>query len=130
MADIKKTKTEYFVEIKEIINAAPIDEAVREDINTFIDKQVEILAKKAESSKVRQAARKAESDALTDTIYGLLTSEPQTIPQILTALDEEDLTRAKVAARLSRLVRDGQAAKEKARVDGATVTVYTKIEIE
>ena len=130
MADIKKTKTEYFVEIKEIINAAPIDEAVREDINTFIDKQIEILAKKAESSKVRQAARKAESDALTDTIYGLLTSEPQTIPQILTALDEEDLTRAKVAARLSRLVRDGQATKEKARVDGATVTVYTKIEIE
>lgn len=127
MADIiKKTKETYFNELKGIINAADIDVETREDYIAFIDKQIEMLDKKKEASKARRAAKTAESDALTDQIYSLLTDEAQTVEEILVALDEEDLTRAKVVSRLGKLVRAGQATKEPIKVDGQRRTAYTK----
>lgn len=127
MADTtKKTKETYFNEFKDIINAADIDAETREDYIAFIDKQIEMLDKKKEASKARRAAKTAESDALTDQIYSLLTDEAQTVEEILVALDEEDLTRAKVVSRLGKLVRAGQATKEPIKVDGQRRTAYTK----
>lgn len=129
MADtIKKIKETYFNEFKDIINAADIDAETREDYIAFIDKQIEMLDKKKEASKARRAAKTAESDALTDRIYSLLTDEAQTVEEVLIALDEEDLTRAKVVSRLGKLVRAGQATKEPIKVDGQRRTAYTKVE--
>lgn len=117
MADVKMTKTMYFEEIKAIVEAADVEN--KEDLMAFIDKQVELLAGKAAKAKERAAAKKVEGDELREVVLAVLTDELQTIDVIASQIEGEDITKAKVTARLTQLAKAGMAVKEPvANADG------------
>ena len=104
------TKRDYFNMIKDAMS----DNA---DVVAFCDHEIELLAKKAASAK--KAPKKA--DTLIDSVYGALTSEPQTIDAIAAALG---ISNAKATPRLNKLVADGRAVKGTVKVEKAKRTTY------
>lgn len=118
MEEKKMTKRDYFEAIKEIV-------AENTELVEFCDKQIEQLDKKAEKAKARAAERKVEGDELRDTIENLLTEEYQIIDDVLAQLDNEEITKAKVVARLTQLVKNGLAEKAEVKTeDGKKVMAY------
>ena len=108
MAEKKITQAEIYAQIKEIVGAAG-----REDLVEFCDTKLGQIADKAEKAKVKAAEKKAESDGLTDAILATLTGELQTPDAIADAIEGfEDVTRAKVIARMKGLIEAGKAVKE------------------
>lgn len=115
MAD-KMTKKDYFEMLKGFV---PADAEHADEVLTFIDKQIEQLDTKARKAKEKAAERKAEGDELRAMVFGALTDEFQTIDQIMAAmeLDDPDITRAKITARLGQLVKTQEAVKVAMTVD-------------
>ena len=96
-----------------------------DDIVNYVNVTIEQIDKKNAKAKERNAAKKAESDALMEEIAAVLDDEPKTIPAIIEALDIEDLTPAKVSARLTKLVKAERVFKSKVKVDSRTLTAYS-----
>lgn len=96
-----------------------------DDIFAYADTTMEQLAAKAAKAKERAAKNKAEGDELRATIEGVLTDDLQTIDQITAQVDVEDITKSKVTARLTQLVKAGLAYKEQVKLeDGRKVMAY------
>lgn len=105
----KPTKVDNYAQLKEIVlQVAPENQ---DELVEFIDKQVEAIVNKAAKAKERAAAKKADGDELRNTVEGLLTGEYQTIAAITKAIDDEEVTSAKVTARLTQLVNAEIAEK-------------------
>ena len=119
----KMTKAMWFEEIKAVVEASDYerkDEAVE-----FIDKQLELIASKAEKARERAAKTKAEGDELREVVRAVLTDEFQTIDDIVAQVAEEGVTKAKVTARLTQLVKAEMAEKDQIKADdGRKVMVY------
>lgn len=127
MAD-KKTKKELFTELKEIVSAAQLDEDKEIMYLDFIDRQIASIDKRAETAKARAEEKKVASDALTDAIYDLITDEPKTVEDIVGEIDDEEVTRNKVTARLGKLVKSGLVKKETVKIEGVgRRMVYTRV---
>lgn len=125
MADMEKlTKTQKFDLILEALETSIIEDEQREIIVNFVKAEQELLEKRIQKEKERAQKKKAEGDELRKTIFGLLTDEPQTVNDILIALDNEALTSQKVIARLSALVNAGEVTKEQIKVDNKRVMSY------
>ena len=123
MADVKKiTKAEYFGMIKDVVAGSDVKNA--QELMDFIDKQVALITSKAEKAKARAAKQKAEGDELRDAVQAVLTGELQVIDEIVAQVDFEDVTKAKVTARLTQLVNAGIAVKEQQKVDSRKVMAY------
>ena len=123
MADVKKiTKAEYFGMIKDVVAGSDVENA--QELMDFIDRQVELIASKAEKAKARAAKQKAEGDELRDAVQAVLTGELQVIDEIVAQVNFEDVTKAKVTARLTQLVNAGIAVKEQQKVDSRKVMAY------
>ena len=122
MADVKMTKAMYFAEVKAIVEASGAENTA--ELVEFLDHQVELLASKAEKAKARQAAKKTEGDELRAVVESILTKEAQTIDAITAQIEGEDVTRAKVTARLTQLVKAGVAVKETMTEDKRKITAY------
>lgn len=123
----KKTKAIYFAELKDIVAAAVEDEETKNSYLDFIDKQLEALNKRKEAAVKRAEKKKAESDALTEEIYAILSEDKDiTVDEIVVAFDTEEITRNKVTARLGKLVKAGLVAKTYVKVDGKKRTAYRK----
>lgn len=121
----KKTKAMYFAELREMVTAAVEDEARREELVEFIDKQVEALEKRKVAAAARAEKKKAESDALTEEIFERIGDELITVDEIVVTFDEEEeVSRAKVTARLGKLVNAGRIEKEAVKVDGKKRMAY------
>jgi hypothetical protein len=118
----KKTKAMQFAEIKEVIAAVEVEG--RDEMVAFLDEQIASLAAKAEKAKERAAARKAEGDELRAVVKSVLTDEVQTIDAIVAQIEGEDVSKAKVTARLSQLVKADEAVKEMISVEGRKLTAY------
>jgi hypothetical protein len=118
----KKTKAMQFAEIKEVIAAVEVEG--RDEMVAFLDEQIASLAAKAEKAKERAAARKAEGDELRAVVKSVLTDEVQTIDAIVAQIEGEDVSKAKVTARLSQLVNASEAVKEMVSVEGRKLTAY------
>ena len=112
MAAVEKkiTKRDRFEEIKTLL-------ADNEDIVAFCDNEIALLDGKADKAKARAAKKKAEGDTLQDEVAALLTGELQTIDAIMEGITDEDATKAKVQARLTKLVNAGVAIKEQVTVE-------------
>ena len=96
-----------------------------EDIVAYCDTTLAQLAKKAETAKARADKKKAEGDDLRAIIEGVLTDDLQTIDQIVEQVNVEDITKSKVTARLTQLVKAGVAYKEQVKLeDGRKVMAY------
>lgn len=123
----KKTKTMYFEELRELVLTTVIDAEKQAEYVEFIDKQIEALDKRKAAAAARAEKKKAESDALTDAIYELIGDKLVTVDEITVAFDDEEVTRAKITARLGKLVNAGLIEKEPVRVDGKKRMAYRRI---
>lgn len=126
MESVKKvTKKEYYVMLKEVVENSNSEN--KDELVEFIEKQITLLDNKAAKAKERAAEKRAEGDELRALVEATLTDEYQTITDITEQIDNEDVTKAKVTARLTQLVKDGLAVKEEARTeDGKKVMVYRR----
>ena len=122
MAEVKMTKKDYFVQIKAIVAGADVEG--KDELIAFVDKQVEMLDAKAAKAKERAANKKAEGDELREVVASILTDELQTADEIAAQVDGEDITKAKVVARLTQLVKAGVATKEQVKIDSAKRMAY------
>ena len=98
-----------------------------EDLREFCANEIALLDKKAAKARERAANKKAESDELQDAVLSVLTADPQTRDDIASQIEGEDVSVAKVGARLTKLVNAGLAAKAEAVVGekGKTRRVMT-----
>lgn len=117
----KVTKKDMFAEIITLAR-----ENGRVDIEEFCEVQIEQLNRKADKAKERKAEKAAKGDALKDAIAAVLTEDLQTAADITEkVLDAgEDVSRAKVVARLTKLVKEGVAGKMQVKVDKKRVMAY------
>lgn len=123
MATEKITKKAYFEMLKDIVAAT--DTADKDNLLAFIDTNIAQLDAKAAKAKEKAAEKKVEGDELREKIAACLTTEPKDIATILDEVGDEELTRAKVTARLAQLINLGTATKEVTKIaDGKKATVY------
>ena len=106
----KITKRDNYEELSTIV--AESNSEIKEELLAFIEKEIASIDAKAEKAKVKAAEKKANGDELRDMVQSLLTDELQTADAILVQIDGEDLTIAKIRARLTQLVNAGIAVKE------------------
>lgn len=126
MADtVKITKKDVLNAIKAVAEAgADFGAVTAEDVIAYVDTTIAQLNAKAEKAKERAAAKKVEGDALRDAVAAVLTDEFQTIAAIAEQIEGEDITTAKVSARLTQLVKADMAHKAKVDVDGRKLNGY------
>lgn len=106
----KTTKRDFYATLLDLIaeakgaNLGSYDYDVLEE---SVNKEIAGLDKRAEQAKARAAKAKADGDALRDTVYGVLTDQPQTIAEILAAVvaqtGDSTLSAQKITTRLSQL---------------------------
>ena len=118
----KVTKAEHFAELKAIVERVEPENA--EALIAFIDKEVAAIENQAAKAKEKAAEKRAEGDALRAKIEGLLTDEFQTIADITAAVGDEEVTPAKVTARLTQLVNAGLAEKAQVTAGSRKVMGY------
>lgn len=123
MAAEKMTKAMWFEELKGVVLAS--EYANKDEAIEFIDKQLETLAGRAAKAKERAEKNKAEGDELRAAVASVLTVEPQTIDAIVAQIEGEDITKAKVTARLTALVKAGIATKEPVKDGSRKVMAYS-----
>ena len=109
----KITKKEYYAMLKEIVEESKDieTEISKEELLEFINKQIASINAKAEKAKEKAAEKKANGDELREVVQSVLTDEYQTIDTILSQIEGEDITKAKITARLTSLVKTGLATK-------------------
>ena len=122
MADVKMTKAMWFEEIKAVVEASGVE--TKAEMVEFIDAEIARLAAKAEKAKERAAAKKVEGDELREVVKAVLTDEFQAIDAIVAQIDGEDVTKAKVTARLTQLVKAEKAEKDQIKVGDRKVMAY------
>lgn len=106
------TKREYF----ELIATAMND---NEDVVAFCNKEIAALDARKVKAQERAAQKRAEGDALQDAVYAVVTDEFQTSNAIFDAIEGVDeVTIAKVRARLTKLVNAGLVTREEIKVTG------------
>jgi predicted DNA repair protein MutK len=120
---VKKTKAMYFAELREMVEGQ-VDAEDREDLLEFIDKQVEALEKRKEAAVKRAEKKREESDELTDAILDQIGTDLITVDEIVVAMNDEEVTRNKVTARLGKLVKAGAIIKDSVKVDGKKRMAY------
>ena len=111
----KITKRDYYEMLKEIVLNANVEGAT--ELVEFIDKQVSLIDSKAEKAKARNAEKKANGDELREAVQNVLTNEFQTIDAIVSQIEGEEITKAKITARLTSLVKNGIAEKTDVKDD-------------
>ena len=133
MAEKKFTKVEKFEMIREILTGDGSTEMTQQEsmLVDFIDSQIEQIQAKAEKSKERAAAKKAEGDELRKTVQSLLTNEYQSIDDIFAQIDDEDVTRSKITARLTQLVKAEIVEKDSRKSEeGKKQMVYRLVDAD
>ena len=119
----KMTKKDYYEMLKTTVEGIEVEN--KEDLLTFIDRELELIENKSVKAKERAAEKRAEGDELRAAVKSILTTENQTIDEIFGQIEGEDLTRAKIVARLTQLVKAGEAKKEEVKSeDGKRIMVY------
>lgn len=104
-------------------------------LSDFVNHEIELLDKKAESAAKRAADKKVAGDALRERIYNVLSdTEFKTISEIVKDLNDPDVSPQMVTARLTQLIHLEQVEKDSVTVPAATdegksrkVTAYRKI---
>ena len=117
------TKRDNYEALKEIVEKSNVENA--EMLVEFINKQIEMIDNKSAKAKEKAAEKRAEGDELRAVIKSVLTNEYQTVDAITDQIEGEDITKAKVVARLTQLVNNGEAVKEQGKSeDNKKVMTY------
>ena len=124
MADVVKvTNKEMFTKIKDALMASNVEG--KEDLIAFIDGRIALIDKKAAKAAETAAEKKNELDELCEVVKSILGTEPQTADDVFAQVNGEDVTIAKVRARLTKLEKAGIAVKTDVKVDGKSKKAYT-----
>lgn len=94
------------------------------DVHDYVWNTLAQMEAKANKAKERAAEKRAEGDELRGVVASLLTEEFQTVDQIKAQIEGDDLTNAKIIARLSALVKAGEAHKTDLKINGGTRKGY------
>lgn len=122
MEEKKMTKKDYFEEIKTVL-----EDAKEIALAEVMAHEIALLENKAIKNKERAEARKIAGDELRDTISNILIDDLQTVDEIVEQIDDEEITKAKVVARLTQLVNLNEAIKEQIKTeDGKKVMAYRR----
>ena len=113
----KITKRDYYEILQGIVAANVADDTEKTELLEFLDKQIALIDSKAEKAKARNAEKKANGDELREVVQTVLTDEFQTIDAIVAQIEGEEVTKAKVTARLTALVNNGIAEKTDVKDD-------------
>ena len=125
MAENRITKAMVLEVIgKNVENMTFDGDVTAEDVTAFVETTLAQIAAKAEKNKERAAAKRQAGDELRAQVLGFVTEEWQTRDEIAANFEDEDITPAKVGARLTQLVADGSVVKEKQKIDGKDKMVY------
>lgn len=117
--EIKVSKRDYLTAIIEAMKTGEIKYDPN-DVIVFCEHEIELLDKKTAKAKERAAAKRAEGDELTEQIYDVLSGDEfMTIPEIVKALGDEDVSAQKASYRLRTLVSENRAEKTEVSVPGA-----------
>ena len=122
MENTKYTKAMKYADIETVlqtVNAGDFDFNV-DTLIEFVQTEAAALGNKAAKAKAKAAERKTEVDELGQVVLSLLTAEPQTRDQITAQIEGEDVTVAKVGARLKKLFDLNLASK--VEVPGVTAS--------
>ena len=120
----KLTKKEVLLGIRTFINGEDTDVTL-EDMVDYIDTTLAQLDKKAEKAAERAAKNKAEGDELRAKVLALVTDTPQTADEITASLGDEEVSKAKVVARLTQLVKAEAVKKEETKIGDSRKMVYS-----
>ncbi len=123
----KMTKAMYFAGLRELVVNYVEDAETAEKYTTWIDEQVALLDKRKESARARAEKKKAESDELTEAIYGVLDENFVTADAITEAVAGEGVTKSKVVARLTKLVKAERVEKSEIKIEGVGKRVAYRI---
>lgn len=124
MENKKLIKKDYYAMLRNIVEA-DADNEMKDELIEFIDKQITSLDTKAEKAKEKAAEKKANGDELRSVVQSVLTNEYQTIDEIVAQIEGEEITKAKITARLTSLTKAGLATKSDVRSeDGKTLKAY------
>jgi len=118
----KMTKKDYFNELKTIVEDSKIEN--KDELIYFLESQIESIENKAIKAKERAAEKKANGDEIRDLVKSALTKELQSVEDIVATINKEDITKAKVIARLTQLVNLGEAIKENTKIDAKQKMMY------
>lgn len=111
---------------REIYNSilnGTVDQAVLCD---FAEKKLAQLDRRNASAAKRAAVKRAEGNAITEDIFGILSAERMTREQVAQAYGSE-LSVAKVGSRLNQLVEAGRVQKETIKVANAEGKMVNKV---
>lgn len=117
--EIKVSKRDYLTAIIGAMHTGEIKYDPN-DVIAFCEHEIELLDKKTAKAKERAAAKRAEGDELTEQIYDVLSDDEfMTIPEIVKALGDEDVSAQKASYRLRSLVEANRAEKTEITVAGS-----------
>ena len=133
MADVKVTKKMVLEAIQTLMEQDPegmVDDTVSaSDVLDYVHTTLAQLDAKAVKAKERAAKTKEAGDELRAVVERVITDELQSIDVITIQVQAiegyEDVTKSKVTARLTQLVKAGAIHKEQVKtVDGRKVMAY------
>lgn len=123
------TNREKFEKISAVF--ATLDDADRDEIMEFCEKEIAAITRRNEKAKERATSKRAEGDALRERIYETLGEEPKAIADIVAELADDTITPSKVVARANALVKEGRVTKTTIKVDGRKLVAYSiTVEVE
>lgn len=131
----KMTKRDYFEQLKTIVledvTEGSLDADQAGELVAFLDGQMEQITAKAEKAKERAAAKQAEPDEIYDSLVRIFENieddawvTAETLAAEIGTIDGEAVSRQKVTARLTKMVRAGMLEKETQTFEKRRLTVY------
>jgi hypothetical protein len=111
---------------REIYNSIINGTADQAVLVEFANKKLAQLDKRNVTAKARAERKRAESNEVTEGIFGVLSTERMTREQVAEAFGGE-LSVAKVGARLNNLFKDGRVQKETIKVANADGKMTNKV---
>lgn len=111
---------------REIYNSIINGTADQAVLVEFANKKLAQLDKRNVTAKARAERKRAESNEVTEGIFGVLSAERMTREQVAEAFGGE-LSVAKVGARLNTLFKDGRVQKETIKVANTDGKMTNKV---
>ena len=131
---VKLTKKDFYAALRGMVEGIEmVGEIPAEEVLAFIDKSVAQLDNKAAKAREKAAEKAEKGDKLYEVVVSALTGELQTIDAITatvegivaeTDMEDMDITKAKVTARLTQAFRNEVARKEQVKAGSRKVMGY------
>lgn len=123
MADtVKVTKVAMFNMIIEALKTSNVENV--DEMVDFCETQIAQAEAKAEKAKERRDAKRIESDEIRKTVLSCVTEDWQSVDQITAAVNDPEITKSKVVARLTALVKEGAVEKDQIKIEDKKVSAY------